>query len=88
MFLRVIKTRSGGKATKHEYVRVVEAYRDHNGKTQHRTIINLGRRDLLAAHLDLGKLGRLLHGDATHTDHVKLKAWRRPKSPRKTGFEW
>ena len=30
--------------------------RDHDGKTRHRTVINLGRRDLLATHLDLGKL--------------------------------
>jgi hypothetical protein len=42
----------------------VEAYRDHAGKTRHQTIINLGRKDLLAAHLDLNKLGRLLHGNA------------------------
>jgi hypothetical protein len=33
-------------------VRVVEAYRK-NGKTRHRTVLNLGRRDLLVAHLDL-----------------------------------
>jgi len=43
-------------------MRVVEAYR-HKGKTKHRTIINLGRKDLLAEHLDLEKLTRLLHGD-------------------------
>src|SRR5207253_865972 len=34
-------------------------------------VINLGRRDLLAAHLDLGKLRRLLHGDAAGDDRVK-----------------
>jgi hypothetical protein len=33
----------------------------------HRAVINLGRRDLLAAHLNLDKLSRLLHGDVvTH----------------------
>jgi hypothetical protein len=48
-------------------VRVVEAYRV-KGKTRHRTIINLGRKDVLAAHLDLDKLRRLLHGDAPGTD--------------------
>jgi len=64
MFLRVVRAPSGKSGMKHEYVRVVEAYRDHNGKTRHQTIINLGRKDLLAAHLDLNKLGRLLHGDA------------------------
>jgi transposase len=62
MFLRVVRA-AGGKGVTHEYVRVVEAYRE-NGKTRHRTILNLGRKDLLAAHLDLNKLTRLLHGDA------------------------
>jgi hypothetical protein len=62
MFLRVVRA-AGGSGVKHEYVRVVEAYRD-KGKTRHRTVLNLGRRDLLAEHLDLDKLMRLLHGDA------------------------
>jgi transposase len=62
MFLRVVRA-AGGKGVKHEYVRVVEAFRQ-NGKTRHRTVLNLGRKDLLAAHLDLDKLMRLLHGDA------------------------
>ena len=63
MFLRVVRAPSGKRGVKHEYVRAVEAYRDHDGKTRHQTVINLGRKDLLAAHLDLDKLGRLLHGD-------------------------
>jgi transposase len=63
MFLRVVRA-AGGQGAKHEYVRVVEAVRQ-NGKTRHRTILNLGRRDVLAEHLDLNKLTRLLHGDAT-----------------------
>ena len=62
MFLRVVRA-AGAKGVNNEYVRVVEAYRE-NGKTRHRTVLNLGRRDLLAAHLDLDKLRRLLHGDA------------------------
>jgi transposase len=62
MFLRVVRATSGKEVT-HEYVRVVEAFRE-KGKTRHRTILNLGRRDLLAAHLDLDKLRRLLHGEA------------------------
>src|ERR1700675_245001 len=62
MFLRVVRA-AGGKGVTHEYVRVVEAFRQ-NGKTRHRTVLNLGRRDLLAAHLDLDKLMRLLHGEA------------------------
>jgi transposase len=61
MFLRIVRA-AGGQGVKHEYVRVVEAYRE-NGKTRHRTILNLGRKDLLAAHLDLAKLMRLLHGE-------------------------
>jgi len=63
MFLRVVRAPSGKRGVKHEYVRVVEAYRDHEGKTRHQTIINLGRKDLLAAHLDLDKLSGLLHGN-------------------------
>jgi hypothetical protein len=41
-----------------------------DGKTRHRTVINLGRRDLLATHLDLNKLARLLHGGAADDDRV------------------
>ena len=55
MFLRVVRA-TVSKGVKREYVRVVEAYRDRDGKTRHRAIINLGRRDVLAEHLDLGKL--------------------------------
>lgn len=69
MFLRVVRA-AGGKGVKHEYVRVVEAYREH-GKTRHRTILNLGRRDLLAAHLDITKLMRLLHGEASADGGVR-----------------
>jgi transposase len=69
MFLRVVRA-TVSQGVKREYVRVVEAYRDHEGKTRHRTVINLGRRDLLATHLDLGKLGRLLHGDTTDDNRI------------------
>ena len=69
MFLRVVRA-NVTKGVKREYVRVVEAYRDHHGKTRHRTVINLGRRDLLETHLDLGKLGRLLHGDVAEAGYV------------------
>jgi hypothetical protein len=62
MFLRIVHA-VGGHGVKHEYVRVVEAYRER-GKTRHRAVLNLGRKDLLAAHLDLTKLTRLLHGEA------------------------
>jgi transposase len=70
MFLRLVRA-NVSKGVKREYARVVEAYRDAEGKTRHRTIINLGRRDLLATHLDLGKLGRLLHGDAVGADRIE-----------------
>jgi hypothetical protein len=53
--------RVGGKGVKHEYVRVVEAYREH-GKTRHCRVLNLGCRDLLAAHLDLNELARPVDG--------------------------
>jgi transposase len=69
MFLRVVRA-TVSKGVKREYVRVVEAYRDRDGKTRHRTVINLGRRDVLAEHLDLGKLRRLLYGDAAGDDRV------------------
>jgi transposase len=62
MFLRVVKA-AGGNGVTYEYVRLVEAFRDEKGKTQHRTIVNLGRKDLLSAHLDLEKLTRLLRGE-------------------------
>ena len=69
MFLRVVRA-NVSRDVKRDYVRVVEAYRDHDGKTRHRTVINLGRRDLLESHLDLGKLGRLLHGEKTDDDRI------------------
>jgi hypothetical protein len=68
MYLRVVRA-AGGKGVKHEYVRIVEAYRE-NGKNKHRTIINLGRKDLLAAHLDLDKLNRLLRGEAQPRENL------------------
>ena len=72
MFLRVVRA-TVSEGVKREYVRVVEAYRDRDGKTRHRTVINLGRRDVLTEHLDLGKLRHLLHGDAAGDDRVAHK---------------
>ena len=69
MFLRIVRA-AGGHGVKHEYVRVVEAYRE-DGKTRHRTVLNLGRKDLLAAHLDLAKLTRLLHGEAVPAPAIR-----------------
>ena len=59
MFLRTVKAR-GGEGVQHEYVRLVEAYREH-GKNKQRVVCNLGRKDLLAQHLDA--LIALLRGD-------------------------
>lgn len=59
MFLRTVKA-AGGKGVQHEYVRLVESYREH-GKPRQRVVCHLGRKDLLAAHLDA--LIRLLRGE-------------------------
>jgi len=59
MFLSVVRA-AGGKGVKYEYVRLVEAYRE-NGKNKQRIVFNLGRKDILAAHLD--DLVRLLRGE-------------------------
>lgn len=59
MFLRIVKAR-GGKGVTHEYVRLVEGYRE-DGKNKQRVISNLGRKDVLGAHLD--SLIELLRGE-------------------------
>jgi len=52
MFLRVVKTRSGSEGQEREYVRFVESYRDDNGRPRQRVVANLGRKEVLAEHLD------------------------------------
>jgi len=59
MYLRIVKAAGGAGAT-YEYVRLVESYREGN-KTKQRVVFNLGRRDILAEHLD--GLIRLLRGE-------------------------
>jgi len=77
MFLRIVKT-AGGKGATNEYVRLVESYWQ-DGRSKQRVVCNLGRRDLLAAHLD--GLNRLLQGDRADNDMVRaadiqaLGAW-------------
>ena len=56
MFFRIVRA-PGGKGVQHEYVRLVESYREH-GKPKQRVVCNLGRKDLLVANLD--SLNRLL----------------------------
>src|SRR5262245_46215551 len=60
MFLRTTKVkRPDGRID--EYIRLVESYWN-NGSPRHRVVCNLGRKDLLAPHID--DLVRLLKGDA------------------------
>ncbi|MFQ5381499.1 MAG: IS1634 family transposase [Dehalococcoidia bacterium] len=58
-FLRIVKAQ-GGKGIQHQYVRLVEGYRE-KGKNKQRVLANLGRKDMLLEHLD--SLNRLLRGD-------------------------
>lgn len=57
MFLRSVKAPNG----RHEYLRLVESFRD-GGKVKQRIVAHLGRKDLLAPHLDA--LVRLLQAEA------------------------
>src|SRR5712691_10458248 len=68
MFLRTVKA-AGGAGVQHEYVRLVEAYREH-GKNKQRVVCSLGRKDLLAAHLD--SLIRLLRGEPHSGERVRV----------------
>ena len=68
MFLRTVKA-AGGAGVQHEYVRLVEAYREH-GQNKQRVVCNLGRKDLLAAHLD--SLIRLLRGEPHTGERVRV----------------
>lgn len=57
MFLRSVKAANG----RHEYLRLVESFRDGN-KVKQRIVAHLGRKDLLAPHLDA--LIRLLQDES------------------------
>jgi transposase len=59
MYPRTVKVRSQN-GTVHEYVRIVEAYRE-DGKVKQRVVADLGRKDLLVELLP--KLRRLLDGN-------------------------
>jgi transposase len=59
MYPRTVKVRSSS-GTVHEYIRIVEAYRD-GGRVKQRVIADLGRRDTLVEILP--KLRRLLTGE-------------------------
>ena len=60
MYPRTIKVRSSSGSV-HEYIRIVEAYRE-DGKVEQRVVADLGRKDLLVEILP--ELRRLLTGDA------------------------
>ena len=59
MYPRTVKVRSSSGSI-HEYIRIVEAYRE-DGKVKQRVVADLGRKDLLVDILP--KLRRLLAGD-------------------------
>src|ERR1700686_4229038 len=50
MYLRTVKAK-GAEGIEFEYIRLVEAYWE-NGRSKQRVIANLGRKDLLAPHLE------------------------------------
>jgi transposase len=70
MFLRIVKAR-GGQGVQHEYVRLVESYRE-NGQNKQRVVQNLGRRELLEAHLD--DLHRVLRGEPPEDERGRFEA--------------
>ncbi len=59
MYLRTVKVR-GSTGITYEYLRLIESYWD-DGQAKQRIVANLGRKDLLAPHLDA--LVRLLQGE-------------------------
>lgn len=50
MFIRIVKTKSSDGSV-HEYLRLVEGYRE-DGRVKQRVVCHLGRKDLLAPHAD------------------------------------
>jgi transposase len=67
MFLRSVRAR-GRKGEKHEYLRLVESYRE-DGVNKQRVVLSLGRKDLLSPHLD--SLVRFLQGKGGRSRWVK-----------------
>ena len=65
MFPRTVKVRSKSGVL-YEYVRFVEPYRE-DGKNKQRTVLNLGRKDLLKPHLDA--IVRILTEDESEDEH-------------------
>ncbi|PYN12501.1 MAG: IS1634 family transposase [Candidatus Rokuibacteriota bacterium] len=63
MYLRTVKVR-GSTGITHEYLRLIESYWE-DGQAKQRIVSNLGRKDLLAPHLEA--LVRLLDGERVGT---------------------
>ena len=73
MFLRSVKAANG----RHEYLRLVENFREGN-KTRQRVVLHIGRKDLLAPHLDA--LVRLLQADRPDPTWVSSEQVSAPQS--------
>jgi transposase len=73
MFLRSVKAANG----RHEYLRLVENYRQGD-KVKQRVILHVGRKDLLAPHLDA--LVRLLQADRQNPTWVSAEEVSTPQA--------
>lgn len=73
MFLRSVKAANG----RHEYLRLVENFRQ-GGKTRQRVVLHIGRKDLLAPHLDA--LVRLLQADQPDPNWISREQVSAPQS--------
>ncbi len=73
MFLRCVKAANG----RHEYLRLVENYRDGH-KVRQRVVLHVGRKDLLAPHLDA--LVRLLQADQENPAWVSAEQVSTPQA--------
>lgn len=73
MFLRSVKAANG----RHEYLRLVENYREGD-KIRQRVVVHVGRKDLLAPHLDA--LVRLLQADQATATWVSAEQVATPQA--------
>ena len=73
MFLRSVKAANG----RHEYLRLVESYRQGD-KIRQRVVLHVGRKDLLAPHLDA--LVRLLQADQPNPTWVSTEEVSAPQA--------
>jgi hypothetical protein len=73
VFLRSVKAANG----RHEYLRLVENYRQGD-KIRQRVVLHVGRKDLLAPHLDA--LVRLLQADQPDPNWVSAEEVSAPQA--------